>query len=189
MNSTSQPEITKLLDECGDDPSAANRLFVVVYEELRRIANREFQKEHMSNTLQPTALVHEVWVRLVGKQDSVKWNSRGHFFVAASEGMRRILVDAARKRTRLKRGGGAKHVELKPDDLPAVFPDDDDLLTLNDALEALETVDRVKADLVKLRYFGGMTNAEVSTHLGISTATGERYWSFAKAWLRARMQT
>ena len=177
-----------MLDECGDDPSAANRLFVVVYEELRRIANLQFKNERNGHTLQPTALVHEVWVRLVGNAKSAKWDSRGHFFVAAAEGMRRILIDAARQRSRQKHGGDRDRVELLDADLAVLIPDDNELLELDGALHELEAVDPVKASLVKLRYFAGMTNAEATAQLGISTATGDRYWMFAKAWLRTKMR-
>ncbi len=184
--SSSHHDITLLLQESASgNRIAANDLFALVYEELRRMAGRQLDRESPDHTLQSTALVHEVWLRLIGDRKNVDWNDRNHFFATAATAMRRILVDSARSRQRLKRGGKNAKVQLRDDDLVSI--PDDELLALDEALEMLRETDETKAKLVELRYFAGLTNAEASRQLGISTATAERYWVFAKAWLRNKM--
>lgn len=168
------------------DRQAASELFSIIYDELRQVAHRELSRENPGGMLQTTALVNEVWLKLIGNNQNPKWRNSGHLMLAAANAMRRILVDAARKRTRQKRGGQSNvripfYEEMHPN-----FPNEQ-LLLLNDALDELAKVDPVKADLVKLRYFAGLTNAEASLQLEISTATAERYWVYARAWLRKKM--
>ncbi|HEY3862118.1 MAG TPA: sigma-70 family RNA polymerase sigma factor [Verrucomicrobiae bacterium] len=163
------------------DPNAADRLLPLVYEELRRLAAARMALETPGQTLQPTALVHEAWVRLTGG-DNRKWNDRTHFFAAAAEAMRRILVDNARRKRAARHGGGQLRVEM-PEIAAASAPDDDQLLALNDALEKFAIVSQQKAELVKLRYFVGMTTEEAAQALGISVPTASRYWTYARAWL------
>ena len=180
-------DVTVLLEQVDSgNRDAADHLFAVVYDELRQLAASQMRAESSSHTLQSTALVHEAWLKLIGSRERSEWKNRGHFFAAASQAMRRILVDAARARQRQKRGGTAQQQQLRDDDL--IAKTDDDLLALNEALEQLEQQDRVKAELVNLRYFGGFTNKQAAEQLGISTATAERHWTFARAWLRSRMQ-
>lgn len=185
--SSSSLDITRLLEAVSlGDRDAANKLFGVVYDELKRMAGSKMRMEK-SQTLQSTALVHEVWLKLIGDREEHAWKSRGHFFATAALAMRRILVDAARARKRLKRGGDAVRFEIREDDL--ITRQDDDLIALDEALEMLREVDEKKADLVCLRYFGGLTNAQAAEQLDISPATAERYWAFAKAWLRSRIES
>ena len=180
-------DVTLLLDSAAaGDRNAADQLFSVVYNELKQMANVQMSTED-NNTLQSTALVHEVWIKLIGKQDGIQWNNRGHFFAAAAQAMRRILVDSARTRRRLKRGGGMNKLELQDHDL--TVEQDDQLLALDEALQLLHAEDEKKATLVNLRYFAGFTNAQAAEQLGISTATAERYWTYAKAWLRTKMES
>ncbi len=180
-------QIDRVLEAAeSGDRQAASQLFSIIYDELRQLAHRELSRENSVGTLQTTALVNEVWLKLIGNNQNPQWRNSNHLLLAAANAMRRILVDAARKRKRQKRGGSqgiqlAFHEEMYPE-----FPNEQ-LLLLNDALDELARVDPVKADLVKLRYFAGLTNAEASLHLGISTATSERYWVFARAWLRKKM--
>lgn len=179
--------VTLLLDQVADgDRKAADELFALVYSELRALAGGKMMGESSDHTLQSTALVHEVWLKLVGSQESPEWKNRGHFFAAASQAMRRILVDAARTRRRTKRGSGARKHELQDNDL--ICKEDEELLALDDALQLLHEQDSVKAELVNLRYFGGFTNAQAAEQLQISTATAERYWAFARAWLRTKLE-
>ena len=187
QESNSNQSITLLLEAISSgDGEAANQLFSIVYQELRRMASSQMLGEAKNNTLQSTALVHEVWIKLIGKHDGLQWNNRGHFFSAAAQAMRRILVDAARSRKRLKRGGDMQKVELQDYDL--LIEQDDQLLALDEALKLLHQEDEIKARLVNLRYFAGFTNAQAAEQLGISTATADRYWTFAKAWLRSKME-
>ena len=180
--STTQ-NVTLLLDQAASgNRIAADELFGVVYDELRRLAQVQLHGEACNHTLQSTALVHEVWLKLIGNQSKSSWNNRNHFFAAAAQAMRRILVDSARARKRIKRGGDKKRMELREGDL--IFQRDDELLALEEALELLRKEDEQKVNLVCLRYFGGFTNAEAAEQLGISTATAERYWAYARAWLR-----
>lgn len=180
--------VTLLIDQAaGGSESASNKLFEVVYDELKRLAEWQMKSEPGGITLQSTAIVHEVWIKLIGNRDKQAWNNRKHFFAAATQAMRQILVDAARARKRIKRGGGAVRVELNDDAL--VTDHDDELLALHEALELLAVEDPRKAMLVSLRYFGGFTNAQAAEQLGVSLATVERDWTFAKAWLRAKMDS
>ena len=180
-------DVTRILSAIEEgDPTAAEKLLPLVYGELRKLAAERMAQEKPGQTLQATALVHEAYVRLVDTAKVEHWNSRGHFFAAAAEAMRRILIGNARRRHALKRGGDAKQVDLDAIEL-ADRPSDDKLLALDDALVRLTEKDPVKAELVKLRYFAGLTNQEAATTLGISTATAERYWAYARAWLQQQI--
>ena len=163
------------------DPQAAEQLLPLVYDELRRLAAAKMACEKPGQTLQATALVHEAYLRLVGAQDP-GWNGRGHFFAAAAEAMRRILVENVRRKRSLKQGGGRTREEFDEVQLAAPEPIED-LLALDEALEKLASNDPVKAELVKLRYFAGMTIEETAATLNISTATAKRYWTYARTWL------
>jgi RNA polymerase sigma factor (TIGR02999 family) len=176
-------EVTRILSaiEHGD-PHAAEQLLPLVYEELRQLAAQHLAQENPGQTLQATALVHEAYIRLVDVKRVQQWNSRGHFFAAAAEAMRRILVDSARRKLSLKRGGGRRHGNLEEAVSLSLEPDAD-LLALDDALTQLAREDPVKAELVKLRYFGGLSVEESARALGISRATADRYWAYAKVWL------
>lgn len=174
-------EILSFIDQ--GDPHAAEHLLPLVYEELRALAALKMAREAPTHTLQPTALVHEAYLRLVG--DHAHWNSRGHFFAAAAEAMRRILVESARRKGRVCHGGGRQRIERQAD--PAVLPPDEDVIALDEALERLAQRDPVRAELVKLRYFAELTMPEVAAVLGISLATAERYWTFARTWLYAEL--
>lgn len=182
-------EITQLLSaiESGDE-SASDALLPMVYEELRRLARSRLAGEADGLTLQPTELVHEAYLRLVGGEAAINWNGRGHFFGAAAEAMRRILIDRARRRNARKHGGDRKHVPLDEGEISAPMDDDQKLLQLDSALDAFETYDANKARYVKLRYFAGLTNAEAANAVGVSPATGHRYWVFARAWLQKAME-
>jgi RNA polymerase sigma factor (TIGR02999 family) len=175
-------DVTRILDELkrGDD-HAADRLLAAVYDELRRLATQKLSRERPGQTLQATALVHEAYLRLVG-DDHGRWQNRAHFFAAAAEAMRRILVEAARRKARLKHGGGRRRCDLDESDYIAL-PQSIDLVALDEALERLSEQDATKADLVKLRYFTGLTVEQAGEVLGISRATADRYWAFARAWL------
>lgn len=185
---TTHSNVTFLLEQVSSgNRKAADDLFGIVYEELKHIAASQVRNESNDLTLQSTAIVHEVWIRLIGNQGDLSWNDRRHFFAAAAQAMRRILVDAARARKRLKRGGDNAKFELRDRDVATDH--DEELLSLHDALEQLKQIDERKATLVTLRYFGGMTSAQAAQHLGISTATAERDWTFARAWLRSEMES
>jgi RNA polymerase sigma factor (TIGR02999 family) len=176
-------EVTRILSAIQQgDTSAAEQLLPLVYQELRRLAAQKLVQEPPGQTLQATALVHEAYVRLVNGDEAQRWNSRGHFFAAAAEAMRRILVENARRRRSLKRGGGQIHQSVDRLQIPAPEPAED-LLALDEALERLAARDPVKAELVKLRYFAGLTIEEAALALAISPATAKRYWTYAKAWL------
>jgi len=168
------------------DPSAAEQLLPLVYDELRKLAARRLAQENSSQTLQATALVHEAYLRLVDVEEAPNWNSRGHFFAAAAEAMRRILVENARKRGRLKRGGDRQRLDLDALQL-SVLEVGDDLLALDEALTELDQKHPDKAALVKLRYFAGLTVAEAALALGVSTSTADRHWTYARAWLYRRI--
>ena len=176
-------DITTILSKIDQgDPSAAEQLLPLVYDELRCLAAARMARENPGQTLQATALVHEAYLRLVRNNDGVAWDSRGHFFAAAAEAMRRILVDKARRKIRPKHGGGRKRVDL--DSACALIEDrNEDLLALDEVLTRFATLDPLKADLVKLRFFAGMTVPEAAEALGISVATAERYWTYARVWL------
>src|SRR2546430_1534936 len=175
-------EVTRILHsiECGD-PKAADELLPLVYEELRKLAAHKMANDVQGQTLQPTALVHEAWLRLTGNEN-VKWDGRAHFFGAAAEAMRRILIDNARRKKALRHGGGQQRLDIQEVEIAAAA-DDDELLALNDALEKFSKHDPQKAELVKLRYFAGLTIEEAAATLGISAATAKRHWIFARAWL------
>ncbi len=178
--------LTNILQAIGrGEHGASEALFTAVYDELRQMAVRRLAKESSGHTLQATALVSEAYLRLVGTEEK-QWENRYHFFVAAAEAMRRILIDAARKRQRLKRGGGAKRVELTESKL-VIFPVSDELLDLDEAIEKFQQVDPKKAALVKLRFFGGLSNQEAAEVLDIGLSTAERYWTYARAWLKNAM--
>jgi RNA polymerase sigma factor (TIGR02999 family) len=175
-------DVTRILEAIGGgDARALEQLLPLVYDELRRLAGANLAREAPGQTLQATALVHEAYLRLVGSNEP-RFETRGHFFSAAAEAMRRILIDRARSKGRQKRGGGARRLELNELDL-AVPPPDDDLLALDEALSRLEQEDHTKAELVKLRFFAGLSVEQAAAALGISRATADRYWSFARAWL------
>jgi RNA polymerase sigma factor (TIGR02999 family) len=177
-------DVTQLLNAIEQgEPHAAEQLLPLVYDELRRLAAQRLAQEKPGQTLQATALVHEAYLRLVGKGDAPGWHGRGHFFAAAAEAMRRILVENARRKQALKRGGGYTRRELDEAGLLAPEPRED-LVALDEALNKLAGIDPAKAELVKLRYFAGLTAAEAARALGISGTTAERYWTYARAWLR-----
>jgi RNA polymerase sigma factor (TIGR02999 family) len=169
------------------DKHSAERLLPLVYEELRRLASRRLKREAPGQTLQPTALVHEAYLRLVGKDSDRRWEGRGHFFAAAAEAMRRILVDRARDRRRLKRGGGLGRVDL--DSAAASLEDPgDELIDLDEALTELGREDHLCARLVNLRFFAGLTQAEAAELLGLPRRTADRHWAYARAWLFDRLR-
>ncbi len=180
-------DVTQLLQaiEAGD-PQASAALLPAVYTELRRLAAQRMIDESPGQTLQPTALVHEAYLRLVDVPRQQRWDSRGHFFAAAAEAMRRILVENARRKGRLKRGGDQQRLELDAEAIAAP-PIDDELLDLDAALEKLEAKDARKAALVKLRYFAGLTQEQVAQALGIGVSTADRDWAYARAWLFREM--
>jgi RNA polymerase sigma factor (TIGR02999 family) len=175
-------DVTRILEAAQQgDPTAADQLLPLVYEELRRLAAHKMANEAAGQTLQPTALVHEAWLRLVGNQHQ-KWDGRAHFFAAAAEAMRRILIDRARRKRAIRHGGGQQRVDLQEATLAAPS-DDDQLLAVDDALDKLAVQHKEEAELVKLRYFVGMTNEEAAEALGISPRTAKYYWTHARAWL------
>ncbi len=180
-------EVTRILNAIeGGDSDAINALLPVVYEELRTLAAQKLMHERPGQTLQATALVHEAYLRLVGSEGQ-DWRNRTYFFGAAAESMRRILVDNARKKQRLKRGGDRVRMELMDGDL-SLEEDSNDLIALDDALKKLADKDPTKAELVKLRYFAGLTIEQAAQLLNISTATAKRYWTYARAWLYGQIQ-
>lgn len=176
-------DVTRILNAIEQgDAKAADELLPLVYEELRHLAAQKMSRESPGQTLQATALVHEAYIRLVGSE-AQDWKGRTHFFAAAAEAMRRILIDNARRKQRLKRGGGQKKVDLEDAELPIEVPSDD-LIALDEALDKLAKKDKVKADLVKLRYFAGLTGKQASNVLGISHSTADEHWAYVRAWLR-----
>jgi RNA polymerase sigma factor (TIGR02999 family) len=181
------PDVTQILSaiERGD-PSAAEQLLPLVYDELRRLAAQKLAKEKPGQTLAATALVHEAYLRLVGADGEQRWNSRGHFFAAAAEAMRRILVESARRKSRLKHGRQHQRVDLDSACMVSEAPSLD-LVALDEALNRLAETEPAKAELVKLRFFAGLTMPEAAAALSISLATAERYWTFAKSWLYAEL--
>jgi RNA polymerase sigma factor (TIGR02999 family) len=180
-------DVTQILSaiEQGDS-SAAEQLLPLVYDELRRLAAQRMAQEKPGQTLQATALVHQAYVRLVDVEQAQHWNSRGHFFAAAAEAMRRILVENARRKRSLKRGGDRARLDF--DELPLATEPREDLLALDAALSKLAITDRAAADLVQLRYFAGLTLPEAAETLAISPRTAGRLWAFARAWLRREIE-
>lgn len=175
-------ELTVILERIdAGDPHAANELLPLVYEELRKLAAQKMAHEAPGQTLQATALVHEAWLRLGGDQQP-QWQNRGHFFAAVAEAMRRILIDNARRKLYLRHGGGAERVNLDGLDLAASM-DDEQLLALHEALDRLAAHDAEKAQVVKLRFFAGLTNEQAAKVLGVSAPTVKRHWAYARAWL------
>jgi RNA polymerase sigma factor (TIGR02999 family) len=168
------------------DPQAADELLPLVYEELRKLASQRLSQENPGQTLPGTALVHEAYLRLVDQHTAPNWNSRGHFFAAAAEAMRRILIDSARRKASVKHGGRRQRVDLDSACAVTGSPSPD-LLALDEALSRLATTEPEKAELVKLRFFASMTMPEAATVLGISLATAERHWTFARSWLYAEL--
>jgi RNA polymerase sigma factor (TIGR02999 family) len=188
-------EVTRILTAIEQgDPRAAEQLLPLVYDELRKLATQKLAHEKPGQTLEATALVHEAYLRLVmpakgshGPPEEQHWKGRRHFFAAATEAMRRILINRARDRGRLKRGGGWRRLRLEAIDLRLDEPPDE-LLILNDALDKLAQVDPVCAELVKLRFFAGMTMDEAAKTLGVVRRTADRYWAFARSWLYSALR-
>jgi RNA polymerase sigma factor (TIGR02999 family) len=184
-------EVTRILSAIDQgDPHAAEKLLPLVYDELRKLAAQKLAQEKPGQTLQATALVHEVYLRLVDVEKARHWDSRGHFFAAAAEAMRRILIDQARRKRTEKRGGSMRRVDLDSGALLAA-PEDhatEALLALDQALGQFEIEDPLKARLVKLRYFAGLSIQEAATALGISAATAKRHWIYARSWLYGKVQ-
>ena len=183
-------DVTRILSaiEAGD-PRAAERLLPLVYDELRKLAAQRLAQERPGQTLQATALVHEAYLRLVGGNPALRWDSRGHFFAAAAEAMRRILIDQARRKRSPKHGGSLRRVELDAGALLAA-PEDhaaEDLLALDEALRQFEGEDPLKARLVTLRYFAGLSLAEAADALGVSVAAAKRHWVYARSWLYGKL--
>jgi RNA polymerase sigma factor (TIGR02999 family) len=174
-------DVTRILEGIGrGDPKAADALLPLVYEELRKLATHKMAQEAAYQTLQPTALVHEAWLRLVGQDQPSSFQNRAHFFAAAAEAMRRILVESARRKRRLRHGGGQERVRLEEVDVAAEEADDR-LLGVNDALDSLAREDPLEADVVKLRFFVGLNHKEIAEALDLSEKTVQRYWAHAKA--------
>jgi RNA polymerase sigma factor (TIGR02999 family) len=176
-------EVTRILSQIEKgDGKAAEQLLPLVYDELRELAAQKMAQEAPGQTLQATALVHEAYIRLVDSEKAQHWNSRGHFFGAAAEAMRRVLINRARDRKRLKRGGDCQRIDLDKIEIALDTPDED-LIALDDALENLGNEDQVCADLVKLRFFAGLTLGEAAEFLGIARRMADRHWAYARAWL------
>jgi RNA polymerase sigma factor (TIGR02999 family) len=180
-------EVTRILSAIEQgDPQAAEQLLPLVYTELRQLAAQRLAQENPGQTLQPTALVHEAYLRLVDVEEAQHWDSQGHFFAAAAEAMRRILVENARRKKRLKHGGDCRRVDWDAAESVAdAVPED--LIDLDNALSKLAAEDPARAEVVKLRFFAGLTMSEVARALGLSLATAERYWTYARTWLYAEL--
>jgi len=175
-------DVTRILDAIQQgNAKASDELLPLVYQELRKLAAQKMSHEASGHTLQPTALVHEAWLKLTANEN-VQWDGRTHFFGAAAEAMRRILIDSARRRNAVRHGGGQQRLDIQDVEITAETKDTE-LLAVNDALEKLAAVDPEKAQLVKLRYFAGLTLEEASHALGVSEATAKRWWTYARAWL------
>src|SRR6516162_6266220 len=175
-------QVTQILDAIGaGDKHAAEALLPLVYDELRRLAAARMAREAPGQTLQATALVHEVWLKLAGS-DRQQWRGRAHFFGAAAEAMRRILIENARRKAAARHGGGEARLDINQIEIATTAPDDE-LLAVNDALEKFAAYDLQMAELVKLRYFVGLTTEDAAEVLGISVRTAERWWSYGRAWL------
>ena len=181
-------EVNRILTAIEQGNSAsAEKLLPLIYDELRKLAATRLAQENPGQTLQATALVHEAYLRLVDGEKGQRWDSRGHFFAAAAEAMRRILVDRARQKQSRRRGGGLEQQDIDQLEI-AVSEPFSDVLSVNEALARFEKIDELKANLVKLRYFAGMTIPEAAAALGISSATAERYWVYARAWLHSELK-
>ena len=179
----SMTDVTRILSQIEQgDPSASDKLLPLVYDELRKLASQRISNEKPGQTLQATALVHEAYIRLVGKDEGQHWNGRGHFFGAAAEAMRRILVDNARKKKQSKRGGDRARVDF-PDEALANNQSPEQILELNDALATLESVDADAAELFKICYFASISVEQAAELLGIPRTSAYRHWKFARAWL------
>ena len=181
------PDVTTILNAIDRGEADADQLLAVVYDELRRLAAGQMRRERPGQTLQATALVHEAFLRMTAGSGG-SWQNRRHFFGAAVEAMRRILVEQARRKARAKHGGGIDRIDLPDVAMAAGGTPREDILALNEALAAFEELDPEKAELVKLRYFGGLSESGAAQTLGISRATASRWWNYAKAWLYARIQ-
>ena len=181
-------DVTRILQSVSSgDPQAAGELLPLVYKELRKLAAAKMANESPNQTLQPTALVHEAWLRLTGNEN-IKWDGRAHFFGAAAEAMRRILIDKARRKSAQRRGGGQQQ-RLDIADVEIAAPaKDDELLAMDEALEKFAALEKQKAELVKLRYFAGLTIEESAQILGVSIPTAKRWWAYSRAWLFDQMQ-
>ena len=187
-NSCAMSDVTQILSQVDEgDPAAAEQLLPLVYDELRKLAADRLAREMPGQTLQATALVHEAYLRLVDSEDSLGWNGRGHFFGAAAEAMRRILIERARAKKRAKRGNRCQKLDLDAIDNPIEAPSDI-LLELNDALEILDSEYPECGELVKLRFFAGMSLREAASVTGLSRRTADRYWAYARAWLHQRLK-
>jgi len=181
-------DITRVLDRAQQgDTKAAEELLPLVYEELRKLAAAKMANEAAGHTLQATALVHEAWLRL-GGSEAPRFQNRAHFFGAAAEAMRRILIERARRRVAAKRGAGGAMVDVDDFEIPSPTADDDQLLAINEALEKLTTLDPRKAELVKLRYFVGLSFEDTAAALGIAVPTAKQWWAYARAWLTVEMR-
>ncbi len=181
-------DVTRLLEAIQQgDSQAAEELLPLVYEELRKLAAHKMSNESAGHTLQPTALVHEAWLRL-GGGEGAQFENRAHFFGAAAEAMRRILVERARRRQRIRHGGGMEKTDLEPIEL-AVEVEDEKVLAVNEALEELQAEDPVQAQIVKMKFFMGMQYSEIAASLDISEKSVQRHWAYAKAWLFQRIRS
>ena len=181
-------EVTQIIDQIQQgDPLAADRLLPLIYDELRKLASQRLSKEKPGQTIQATSLVHDAYLRLVDVENVQQWDSKGHFFSAAAEAMRRILIERARMKQRVKHGGGFQRVELTG---VAAIGDErsDELIALDEALTRFAQVEPLRAELVKLRYFAGLTIEEAAEALEISRSTAKRHWTFARAWLLADLE-
>ncbi len=180
-------DVTRILSDLAHgDAHAAGHLLPLVYDELRKLAAVRVAEEAPGNTLTATALVHEAYIRLVGPADAARWDNRGHFFAAAAEAMRRLLVEDARRKKRLKRGGHYQRISLEAAEPQEQAPGED-LVALDQALTRLTAHDPIKAEVVKLRYFAGLTMPEIAQTLNVSLATAERHWTYARTWLFAEL--
>ena len=187
MLNVAMSDVTQILQQIeSGEQHAGDRLLPLVYEELRRQAAKQLAQEPSGQTLQPTALVHEAYVRLVDQEQEPEWKHRGHFYAAAAEAMRRILVESARRKSRLKRGGDRQRVDFDLAEIP-VAGDDEGLIALDEALNVLADQHSRKAELVKLRYFGGLTMQQAGEVLDISLATAKRDWAYARIWLLRKL--
>jgi RNA polymerase sigma factor (TIGR02999 family) len=181
-------DVTRILADIErGDPRAAEQLLPLVYDELRKLAAQKMSQENPGQTLQATALVHEAYLRLVDREKAQDWNSRGHFFVAAAEAMRRILVESARHKQRLRYGGGRQRLDIDHWE-PSAGPAGIDVVALDEALQRLGVEESDAGEVVKLRYFAGLTIEETAAVLGISVRTANRHWAFAKAWLHQQLR-